>query len=226
MSADLWERLCLGGLAFYGKTTASSTHEIKNQLSIIKEQAGLIGDLVAMARQGRPLDLDRIEDLGRRIDARVRQADESVKELNRFAHSVDRPYGPVDVGETLASTVALSRRYASAKRVELEVRSSEAGLSITTRPYFLRQAMAACLEAVVETAGEGKLVWASASSAGDGVRCLFGCESAGAPPEFSDGELIAPLLALLGAEVRPDAGAAGLALHLPWRLEPNADGDR
>ena len=44
------------GLRFFGKITASVTHEIKNALATINENAGLMTDYIEMAARGRPLE--------------------------------------------------------------------------------------------------------------------------------------------------------------------------
>jgi hypothetical protein len=44
------------GLQFYGKITASVSHEIKNVLAIINENAGLLEDFTFMADRGKPID--------------------------------------------------------------------------------------------------------------------------------------------------------------------------
>ena len=41
-------------LAFFGKVSASISHELKNVMAIISETAGLLGDLSAMARGVQP----------------------------------------------------------------------------------------------------------------------------------------------------------------------------
>jgi len=48
-------------LKFFGKMTASISHELKNVLAIINENAGLLEDLCAMAEKGRPVDPVRIK---------------------------------------------------------------------------------------------------------------------------------------------------------------------
>ena len=51
MSAKL-EIVTESGLQFFGKMTASISHEIKNVLAIINENAGLLEDLALMADRG------------------------------------------------------------------------------------------------------------------------------------------------------------------------------
>ena len=51
------------GMKFFGKMTASATHEIKNALAIINESAGLLEDLSIMASKDHPLSPIRIKDI-------------------------------------------------------------------------------------------------------------------------------------------------------------------
>jgi C4-dicarboxylate-specific signal transduction histidine kinase len=44
------------GLQFFGRMSASISHELKNALAIIKENAGLLADYVAMMGKGTPID--------------------------------------------------------------------------------------------------------------------------------------------------------------------------
>ena len=48
------------GLQFFGKLSASVSHDLKNVLSIINEKAGLLEDFCHMARRGMAIDMDRI----------------------------------------------------------------------------------------------------------------------------------------------------------------------
>ena len=59
------------GLEFSGKVTASISHEIKNRLSVINEQAGLLEDHVGMGQQGRALDLERLGRLAATVQRQV-----------------------------------------------------------------------------------------------------------------------------------------------------------
>jgi C4-dicarboxylate-specific signal transduction histidine kinase len=109
MSND-WELIGRTGLAFFGKMTASISHEIKNVLAIINENAGLLEDITLMAERGIPINLDRLKTQAERIKNQIRRADVIVKNMNRFAHSVDESLMSVDLAELLEFLAALSRR--------------------------------------------------------------------------------------------------------------------
>ena len=49
------------GLQFFSQISASISHELKNVLGIINENAGLLEDLTLMAERGVPLDPVRLK---------------------------------------------------------------------------------------------------------------------------------------------------------------------
>ena len=49
------------GLQFFGRISASISHEIKNVLAIVNENAGLLEDYSIMAEGGMPLDPARLK---------------------------------------------------------------------------------------------------------------------------------------------------------------------
>ena len=70
MAAKL-ESLTECGLQFFGKMTASISHEIKNVLAIINENAGLLGDLALLAERGVAIEPQRLNDMSRTVMKQV-----------------------------------------------------------------------------------------------------------------------------------------------------------
>jgi len=58
-----WEIVGKGGFQFFGKISASISHEIKNVLAVLNENAGLLEDLVLMAEKGAPFNQERAKSL-------------------------------------------------------------------------------------------------------------------------------------------------------------------
>ena len=113
------------GLDFFGNMTASISHELKNALAIVNENAGLLGDLALLMEKGRPLSPERLVSLAGNIRRQVQRADDIIRRLNRFAHSAHEPAASTDLGEVLAFTVALADRLATMKGVALTVEAGE-----------------------------------------------------------------------------------------------------
>ena len=63
------------GLKFFGKINASISHEIRNTLAVINENAGLIKDLILMSEKGHPLDVGRIAGRVEKVLEQVKRTD-------------------------------------------------------------------------------------------------------------------------------------------------------
>ena len=71
--------------SFIGEVSASSTHEINNELAVINEQSRLTAELLALGRLGHEVDPAELEHLVNRVIARVERADKLVQRMNAFA---------------------------------------------------------------------------------------------------------------------------------------------
>lgn len=201
-------------LAFFGRMAASISHELKNQLAIVKEQAGLIGDLLAMAERGGPLDPGRLKDLAQRVSARADAMDEIIRRLNRFSHSVDEPVRTFDVSEALITVGEISRRLAAMSRVRLELQPAPGQVQITNDPFLIHHLLFRAIECAVAAAGPDGLVRAEVKDAGDSVRVEFG----GGASVLTPGEELAEVLVRSGAAVEAIIDPPGLAVVLPKDL--------
>jgi signal transduction histidine kinase len=161
-------------LKFFGKLTASMTHDVKNALATINENAGLLTDFTAMAARGTPLDPERVRQLAQRIMDQVKRADGLLKSMNRFAHSVDDYQKTVDVNDILHLLAALSLRFASMRSVSLQVRPAAGPVEISTAPFLLLNALFDCLEVAMQAAGRGQCLTLNAEKTDTGVRIQFG----------------------------------------------------
>ena len=61
------QTLTRAGLSFFGAMTASISHEIKNRMAVINEQAGLLEDLVLMSKKGKALEAERLLQLAGKV---------------------------------------------------------------------------------------------------------------------------------------------------------------
>lgn len=211
-----------GGLVFFGKMSASISHEIKNVLAIINENAGLTEDLVALSERGRPLDPVRIKALAVKVRDQVKRGDEIVKTMNLFAHSVDRDQCEVVPVEVLNLSAALSRRLALIKGFDIELECAKDIPAIKTSPFLLYNLLWLLIErATAEGKGGGKLVmWAEES---DGL-LRMGVRRSPFAPQSNEAESFPTgaerrLAEALGAEINMDA-SSGL-MYLSLRRKPS-----
>jgi C4-dicarboxylate-specific signal transduction histidine kinase len=216
-----WNIIGETGLQFFGKMSASISHEIKNALAIINENAGLLHDYTQMADKGMAITPERLKTLAQKFMDQIRRADGIVKNMNRFAHSVDDSIKNIELGELLEFVAALCSRFAFMRGVALEPASPVAQVKITTNPFFLENLIWLCLEYAMGKAGQGKTVGLVAEETEDGARIrIFGLqELAAATADVFPSERAEALLGPLRAQLMTDAGAGELLLILPKTVE-------
>jgi signal transduction histidine kinase len=103
----------------FARIAASISHEIKNTLSIINENAGLLEDLAIMAGDDGGVSGERIKGATSSIARQVERSNVIMKNLNRFAHSGDVPIAWVNLEEVLGLVLSLSSRQAAMKQVSV-----------------------------------------------------------------------------------------------------------
>ncbi len=149
------------GLAYFGQMTASLSHEMKNYLAIINENAGLMEDLAMMVSMGKELEPERILGVCRNIAAQVKRADETIKAMNAFGHSTDRPMARIGLYDTMNLTMNLAMRLLRSRSVQVQCQASEE-LQITTQPFFFMNLLWLIVDYIAETAVEDSQILLSA----------------------------------------------------------------
>lgn len=109
-------------IQFFGTLAAAMTHDMKNFLAIVNENAGLLADLAVRAQhQTIPIDPLKAETISRKIGKQVARADTLMKQFNRFAHSMDREKEFVDLEEAVKLVALLAERILRQHRICLTV---------------------------------------------------------------------------------------------------------
>lgn len=160
------------GLHFFGTMTASISHELKNALAIINENAGLLGDLALLAEKGRPLEPERLKTRAEKIRQQVQRADDIIRRLNRFAHSAHEGAASIDVREIFEFTVALAARLAAMKSVTLTVEPGTP-IQLEIRPFQLENLLWLYLKEVFARATDNQSVEFAAVDEGAQVTIIL-----------------------------------------------------
>jgi|PlaIllAssembly_1097288.scaffolds.fasta_scaffold36012_2 C4-dicarboxylate-specific signal transduction histidine kinase len=168
-----WEVIGETGLQFFGKMSASISHEIKNVMAIINENAGLLEDLTVMAEKGMPIDPQRWKAPASRIMKQIQRGDDIIKGMNRFAHSVDEPLRQMDLSDTLALMGALSDRFAAMRGVTLVLESASSPVPVLTNAFILQNLIWLCLDFAMGCAGASKTVFLKAEKREGGAKIRF-----------------------------------------------------
>ncbi len=210
------------GLQFFGKVTASISHEIRNVLAVLNENAGLLEDFVLMAEKGAPINHERLKTLARSMGKQIHRADGIVENMNRFAHGADERVKSVDLNEIVGLLVALSARFADMRGVKLDPVCGEERILITTNPFFLENLLWYFLDFSMEAVGKAKTLRIVSEMRETGIRVRFtGLENLGETGRNGfPSEREKALLESLEAGVSFDPEAGEIAITLPAKIRP------
>jgi len=105
-------------LRFIGKILAGFTHEIKNHLAIVKESAGLMGDMIKMGKTAE--NESQYLEIIQSIEEQIERALVHFTYLNRFSHRMDTSLSTFNINESIEELTALLHRFANQKRIRIE----------------------------------------------------------------------------------------------------------
>jgi C4-dicarboxylate-specific signal transduction histidine kinase len=209
------------GLQFFGKISASISHEMKNVLAIINENAGLLEDLTLMADRGQPIDPARLIKMAAAVKKQIVRADEILKNMNRFAHSIDKTLAEVDLNQSIELFMALTDRFIARRGVKVDLQLPANPVAFQTAPFFLMNLLWLCLDFSMSASGDEKRVKLIAEETENGVRIQFrrlaGITAALLETFPSDREK--NLLALLAADLTTESEGEGIVLRLPKYID-------
>ena len=209
------------GLQFFGRLAASISHELKNVLAIINENAGLLEDFAFLAEKGKPIDPERLKLMAAAVQKQIGRADHILKNMNRFAHSTDERVAAVDLGQLLELVISLTERFAARQRVNVALKLPPDSPTITTVPFYLINLICLCLDFSMSAAGDGKRLELTIANTADAVFIHFS-RLTGLTPEMLEAfpsESEKNLLAILAADLTGQPDSKKITLRLPNTLE-------
>ena len=203
------------GLQFFGKVSASISHELKNVLAIINENAGLLEDLTFAARRGSPIVPDKLDRTVQNFTKQIHRADEILKNMNRFAHSVDQFECQVDLHDLVVLVANLAARKAAMGRISLETTAPAQPIHLTCNPFLLENLVWLCLELAIAATGSGRTLTLTPEKTASAIRLhIAGIDGLSETLAMPDTTGIEAILAALGAEMATDPAGHTLTLSL------------
>ena len=157
MTAD-WNILGPGSLIFFGKITATITHELNNTIGIINENAGLLEDLGLIAQQGKTPDIKKWVQISKKIGCQVQRAHETIRNLNSFAHCADHAKVMVNPDSLLKLAIDLSSRHLAQKDVIAELMEAKESIDIYIHPFLFLNLLSECILFAADHADQNKKI--------------------------------------------------------------------
>jgi len=206
------------GLKFFGTVNASISHEIKNRLAVINEQAGLLKDLVNMAEKGKELSLERLTRLAESLKTQVSLTDAIIRNMNRFAHSVDSFETNTDICDMLTLTASLAKRTADNRGVRIELELPKPSFSLETAPFFLMNLVWQCLEVLMNLNSKTQKLAVGCEKSENGGQIWFASEALAVPLEEILPDSAKHLADAIQAVVVAGSGKKIIRIELPDQL--------
>ncbi len=165
-------------LKVFGKVSATVSHELKNTLSIINENAGLLDDLASMAEQQGGMEPQRVETAASTIMRQVSRSNIIIQNLNKYAHSGDTPTTLADLNEVLSLVISLTARHAAMKNIEVDF-TCPSNLKIRMPLLSLESLLYMVLCRLYMASAEGSMMRLEAVAVPQGVMIRLPVDSAG-----------------------------------------------
>ncbi len=201
--------LCLQ--AFAG-ISAMVSHDLKNTLAIINENAGLLDDLALMAGESASVPSERVQGVAAKIAQQVVRSNTIIKNLNRFAHSGDAPVARAALGELLELMAALTARKAAMRNLTVSV-ECDPGHQVELAVFQLEALVYLILLVLYSKAAAGSTITVGSRQISDGMVLCFQAQWAeeGGIEGLTDSR-IATLLQALHARCEMVGGAVELTM--------------
>jgi signal transduction histidine kinase len=205
-------------LTFFGKVNASISHELKNNMAIISEAAGLLQDLTEMAVKGQKIDLGMLKTCSEDIIEEIQRGFAIIKQMNAFSHSVDDPVKKVNLLNVIDLMVALAKFLSFASKIRLEPLPEETPVVLTC-PFRLQNLIYHALVFAFESAGpDGQIVIGLKPQPNGSVHITFSGLDSSNSRSFASGKtkLIA---ASIGIDIQDAANLHSFELVVPEKFE-------
>ncbi|UCD79979.1 MAG: HAMP domain-containing histidine kinase [Desulfobacterales bacterium] len=205
-------------LAFFGKVNASISHELKNILAIISEAAGLLQDLTEIAAKGQKTDLEMLKTCSQDIVEEIQRGFVTIKQMNKFSHSVDEPVRKVNLVDVVELMMALAKFLSYASKIRFDP-PPETGPTVLTCPFRLQNLIYQALVFAFESAGpDGEIRVAIQPQPNGSAHITFsGCDP-GNDRTFASGQT-KKIAASIGVDIHEAADSQSFDLIVPENFE-------
>lgn len=215
------ELLGYDSLAFFGRVNASISHELKNIMAIISETAGLLSDLSEMASPGSPIDPRMLKNTADSIMEEIQRGFTTIRQMNRFSHSVDSPVVTVDLMEILDLVCHLSGYLSFTGKIDLNPWVGETP-KVQTCPFLLQAVVYQTLVESFKQGGANSALKISLQPEADtGWVIVFAGSAAGEHGGFPDNQTQKAALSI-GVTIHLEQAGGQLKLHVPQTIQDGA----
>ena len=159
--------ICQETLQYFKIMLPSFSHEAKNVLAVINENAGLMADYILMAQKGKTLDLERLSSLSTTIRKQVARCNTLITDVRQAAQGIDNNSQTVCLVQHVKQVSELLSTKAAMRSIQFQVSAVEEPILIHTRPVLLLHIMWVCLDYAMQTGEQGRHIELSVKKKGE-----------------------------------------------------------
>ncbi len=203
-----------GKMAALGKLAAGIAHEVNNPLTLIRESAGWIKDLLTDEDHDKMVNYDEISEVVDKIEAHVDRAKAVTHRMLGFARRMEPVHEKVDLGGLAEQTIAFLETEANFRGIEI-VRHMDRDLPVIhSDTAQIQQVFLNILENAIDAVDrDGKIVVSSGrDKKPDMVFLSIEDTGPGIPPDIR-GKLFDPFMT-----TKPPGEGTGLGLSIAYSI--------
>lgn len=216
-------------VAFFGKITASVTHELQNVLAIVQQSSGLMEDLISFPAKESDLFKEKLQNPLMVINRQIQRGSGLIAYLNQFSHNPDKSVTQADLYEMIEQIIALSRRFAALKKVTLTNHAPDQPIIVVINLIQLQMALFLSMECCLDFLAPGGQLHIKLEKQSKKVLIKLSCEGdflcdSGLTrnlPGTSHWESLGQTLTSLNGSVEFDPSGNGIFLLLPVTSDMN-----
>lgn len=173
-------------LAALGKMAAGVAHEVNNPLTLIRETAGWITDLLTDEDPASLKHFEEIEDAARDIDRHVERAKAVTHRMLGFARRMEPTQENVDLGSLVGGTISFLANEAMHRNIAIERELMPDLPLINTDATQVQQVVLNLLENAIDAVDKDGSITVSTGMSGNEVQFTIRDTGPGIPPEVLD----------------------------------------
>lgn len=173
-------------LRFFGKVTASVTHDLQNVIAVIKETAGLMEDILLMNRDKELPFLEKFQKSLSTIKNQSLRGSSLVKSLNEFAHTPDDDEKEIDIVKTARMLTTLIERKTKSSEIHVHVEEPEGLVVIRTNAIKFEMALLTAIESILQGLPKGSTLKITPEKSDQAIIVRIACKDLPNDPSTGD----------------------------------------
>ena len=150
--------VCKEMLQYFRTMLLSYSHEAKNVLAVINENAGLMDDYILMAQKGKSLNLERLSSLSATIRKQVIRLNGLITDVRQAAEGIENNTQEICLVNHARQVSELLSKKAATRTIRFEVCAREEPILIHARPVLLLHMLWICLDYAMGVSKQGSQI--------------------------------------------------------------------